>query len=134
MNVMWYAGKFDEATWHLFAAIGITPDYLRTKRRGMVAVQQNIAYRRELLAGDLTVVRSRLLAVREKVVVFHHTMRNAGDGEVAAECEITGVHLDRDARKSTALPPEIQSAAQAMLDDTGASSRGRPNIDSGRMP
>ena len=25
MNVMWYVGKFDEATWHLFAQTGITP-------------------------------------------------------------------------------------------------------------
>ena len=25
MNVMWYVGKFDEATWHLFHAIGLTP-------------------------------------------------------------------------------------------------------------
>lgn len=25
MNVMWYAGKFDEATWALFHAIGLTP-------------------------------------------------------------------------------------------------------------
>jgi acyl-CoA thioester hydrolase len=24
MNAMWYVGKFDEATWNLFAAIGIT--------------------------------------------------------------------------------------------------------------
>ena len=24
MNVMWYVGKFDEATWNLFAALGVT--------------------------------------------------------------------------------------------------------------
>ena len=43
MNVMWYVGKFDEATWHLFAAVGLTPSYLRSGHRGMAAVQQNIA-------------------------------------------------------------------------------------------
>jgi acyl-CoA thioester hydrolase len=26
---VWYVGKFDEATWDLMAAIGITPAYLR---------------------------------------------------------------------------------------------------------
>jgi hypothetical protein len=34
MNVMWYVGKFDEATWHLFAQIGMTPSYLRESGRG----------------------------------------------------------------------------------------------------
>ena len=24
MNVMWYVGKFDEATWNLFAQVGVT--------------------------------------------------------------------------------------------------------------
>ena len=47
MNVMWYVGKFDEATWHLFAQIGLTPSYLRESGRGMAAVQQNISYKRE---------------------------------------------------------------------------------------
>lgn len=50
MNIMWYAGKFDEANWNFFARLGLTPSYLRTSGRGMAAVQQNISYRRELLA------------------------------------------------------------------------------------
>ena len=48
MNVMWYVGKFDEATWNLFASFGVTAAFLRDQRRGMAAVQQNITYRREL--------------------------------------------------------------------------------------
>jgi hypothetical protein len=53
MNIMWYVGKFDEANWNLFARLGLTPSYLRGSGRGMAAVQQNITYKRELLAGDL---------------------------------------------------------------------------------
>ena len=48
MNIMWYVGKFDEATWNFLARIGLTPSYLRESCRGMVAVQQNVAYKREL--------------------------------------------------------------------------------------
>src|ERR1700722_9735242 len=92
MNVMWYAGKFDEATWHLFARIGLTPSVLRDGRHGMAAVQQNIAYKRELMAGDIVEVESRILEIREKVIGFQHEMRNAETGEVAAICELTGVH------------------------------------------
>ena len=60
MNIMWYAGKFDEANWNLFARIGLTPTYLRQSNRAMAAVQQNISYKRELFAGDIVEVKSRL--------------------------------------------------------------------------
>ena len=53
MNTMWYVGKFDEANWNHLARIGLTPSYLRTEERGMAAVQQNITYKRELLAGEI---------------------------------------------------------------------------------
>ena len=78
MNIMWYVGKFDEANWNLFARLGLTPSYLRASGRGMAAVQQNIAYKRELLAGDIVEVRSHLLEIREKSIRFRHDMINAG--------------------------------------------------------
>ena len=76
MNIMWYVGKFDEANWNLFARLGLTPGYLRCSGRGMAAVQQNIAYRRELLAGDIVEVRSTLIEIGEKSIRFVHEMRN----------------------------------------------------------
>jgi acyl-CoA thioester hydrolase len=116
MNIMWYVGKFDEANWNLFARLGLTPSYLRESGRGMAAVQQNISYVRELLAGDIVEVRSRLLEIREKSIRFLHEMRNAETGEIAATCEITGVHMDRQARKSAPFAPAIRNAALGHLD------------------
>ena len=115
LNVMWYTGKFDEATWNLFFCIGITPSYVRDQNGGMVAVQQNTAYKRELRAGDVVFIRSRMLEVREKVLRFSHALVNAETLEVAATSELTGVHFDLDARKSCPLPPEIADRARAML-------------------
>ena len=31
MNVMWYVGKFDEATWQFFSMLGLTPAWLLTR-------------------------------------------------------------------------------------------------------
>ncbi|MBV9028019.1 MAG: acyl-CoA thioesterase, partial [Candidatus Eremiobacteraeota bacterium] len=62
MNVMWYVGKFDEATWNLLAAVGITPSYLRETNRGMAGVQQNITYKREIFAGAIVEVWSHLVS------------------------------------------------------------------------
>jgi acyl-CoA thioester hydrolase len=115
MNVMWYVGKFDEATWHLFTAIGLTPAFLRDAHRGMAAVQQNITYKKELLAGDVIEITSRVISIRDKVIVFTHEMRDAATGEVSALCELTAVHLDRQARKSAPFPQEVRAKAEAMI-------------------
>lgn len=113
MNVMWYVGKFDEATWQLFAALGITPAYLRGHGRGMAAVDQRIRYLRELVAGDVVSVRSGLVEVRERVIRFVHEMRNAVTGEVCATTLLTGVHMDTTARRACAFPDDIAATARA---------------------
>ncbi len=48
----------------------ITPDYLRTSGRGMVAVDQRISYRQEVRARDAVLVRSTILEARSKVIRF----------------------------------------------------------------
>ena len=100
MNVMWYAGKFDEATWQYFATFGLTPSFLREQGRGMAAVRQNITYKRELRPGDVVTIRSGVLEIREKAIRFFHEMRNDETGEIAATTEMSAVHLDTVRRKS----------------------------------
>jgi acyl-CoA thioester hydrolase len=116
MNVMWYVGKFDEATWTFFAQCGLTPGYMRQEQRGMAAVQQNITYKREFLAGDIVEIHSRMLEVRDKAVRFVHEMHHAEAGEVAAICDLTGVHLDRTSRKAVSFSGEIRSSMMSILE------------------
>ena len=115
MNVMWYVGKFDEATWNLFAHLGLTAAFLGDNQCGMAAVQQNITYKRELLPGEVVAVRSGLLEIRDKVAKLVHEMREAHTGEVSSVCVITAVHMNSAARKSTAFPPEILSRGKDLL-------------------
>ncbi len=115
MNVMWYVGKFDEATWHLFASMGITPTYIRDNERGMVAVEQHIAYKRELLAGDVIVIRSGILEMKKKVIRFCHEMRNEDTGEIAAITVLTGIHIDRRIRKSSPFPADVLKRGLKMI-------------------
>jgi acyl-CoA thioester hydrolase len=81
----------------------------------MAAVQQNITYKRELLAGDIVEIRSHLLEVRDKSIRFRHDMTNAETGDIAALCEITGVHMDRSQRKSTPFADAIRETAWKYL-------------------
>lgn len=107
MNVMWYVGKFDEATWQLLASIGATPSRLRDEGFGLAAVEQHIQYKRELRAGDLLTVRSSILEVREKSIRFTHEMTNDQTGELAATTLLVGVCIDTVARKARPLPQDI---------------------------
>jgi acyl-CoA thioester hydrolase len=115
MNVQYYVEKFDEGVWHLFAALGLTPSYMRERKRGMAAVEMNIKYKRELYAGDLIVVRSGVLAVTERSLRMVHEMTNGETGEVAAVQEAVAVHLDREARCAVPFPEEIASCARAHI-------------------
>jgi acyl-CoA thioester hydrolase len=112
---MWYVGKFDEATWNLFAHIGLTPSYFRGEAFGVAGVQQNITYQHELMAGDVIEIRSHLVEVRERRIQFIHTMRNIETDQIAATCELTTVHFDRRARKACPFPEPVRAAAERLI-------------------
>lgn len=108
MNVQWYTAKFDEGTWHLFSSIGITSAYIRQNNKGMAAVEQTIKYKAEVLAGDLLVIKSRIIEIKDKSIRFIHTMYNAETGVELATSELVGIHLDRELRKACSLPDFIK--------------------------
>lgn len=111
MNVMWYVGKFDEATWNLFHEVGLTPSYLRSAGRGMAAVEQQIFYLRELHAGTVVTVRSVVNEVKAKLIVFTHAMTNDDTGEVAARTVLKAVHMDTARRKSCPFESHVLDSA-----------------------
>jgi acyl-CoA thioester hydrolase len=115
MNVMWYVGKFDEATWQFLARIGMTASSLRDAGTGMVAAEQTISYKRELVAGDGLTIYSRLLEVRTKAIRFTHEMRNDETGEVAATSMLVGVHIDTKHRTACPLPADVRERLVALV-------------------
>ena len=115
MNVMWYVGKFDEATWHFFNQLGMAPSVLRSTQRGMAAVDQHISYLQELHAGDIVSVRTRLLEAKEKSLRFVHEMSNEETGVVVARTTLKGVHLDTVTRKSCAFAAPIAARMASLL-------------------
>jgi acyl-CoA thioester hydrolase len=115
MNVMWYIGKFDEATWNLAAMMGMTTQYLKSRHRGMAAVDQRIAYKNEALPGDVVTVRTAMLEVKPKVVRFVHEMRRGDLGDHLATLLVTAVHIDTQARKSVPFETEIFDKSARMI-------------------
>ncbi len=115
MNVMWYTGKFDEATWNFFAMLGIAPKYLRDNGRGLAAVEQKTKYLRELHAGDIVTIRTRLHELEGKKVIFTHEMFNGETHESAATTELTGLYMDTEIRKTCPFPNEILVNGRKMI-------------------
>jgi len=114
MNVAWYVAKFDEATWQLFVAIGLTSSRFRTESIGMAGVEQHIEYKHELFAGAVVTVSSTILEVKEKAIRFAHEMKNDETGEVAARTVLVAVCLDTSTRRARALPTDVRDRANSM--------------------
>jgi len=115
MNVMWYVGKFDEATWQFIAALGLTGAAMREAGTGMVAVDQHVSYSRELRAGDLVSVTSVLHEVKDRSIRFSHEMQNDVTAEVAATAMLIGVHIDTGSRRACPLPPSVRERALRLI-------------------
>ena len=95
--------------------IGLTPSYLRGDRFGMAGVQQNFTYKQEAFAGDVIEIRSHLLEFAERRLRVRHDMHNVEQGTLVASCDLTAVHLDRQAHKSCPFPDAIRAIAEAVL-------------------
>jgi acyl-CoA thioester hydrolase len=115
VNVRAYSERFEEASWQYYAMLGITPTRLRAQEIHMAVVQQEIAYRKELLGGDVVAVRTNMVEVRDKVLRFRHEMFNCETGEICATSTFTVVCLDPQARRSRPFPPDVYESARAYL-------------------
>jgi acyl-CoA thioester hydrolase len=115
MNVQSYVARFDEASWHFLARIGLTPSFLAAQNRGLVALDQRIQYRREVLPGSLLDVATELMELGHKTLRYLHRMRNSETAEEVASMELLVGYLDKAARRTTALPDVVAARARAVL-------------------
>jgi acyl-CoA thioester hydrolase len=116
MNVQFYTARFDEATWHFLARLGLTPTFLKQHGRAAVAADQRTSYRREVLAGSLLHVTSELLALGRTSIRFVHRMYDSETGAEVATTELVGVYFDLERRSAVELPALVRDAAARLAD------------------
>ncbi|HYD75075.1 thioesterase family protein [Ramlibacter sp.] len=114
-NLRAYGEIFEQALWHVFTAIGLTPTALRTGPVHMAGVQQNISYKKELYPGDCVAVRSTLIDIQAKRLTMRHELVNVETQEVCATCELTAVCIARDTRRPVEFPPHVAAAGRQLL-------------------
>src|ERR1035437_3326340 len=114
MNVQFYVAKFDEAIWNLFSYLGLTALYLRESKSGMVALEQNIKYFKEVLAGDNIYIETEIIEIKEKTIRIKHTMFNLESRKLVSETEIFGLHIDTELRKGISFPQFVMEKFEEM--------------------
>ena len=115
MNVASYTARFDEATWHFLAKLGLTPGFQKRSGRGAVAADQKTQYKREVMAGTLLHITTELQDVGRKSIRFVHHMYDSENNEEVATTELVGVYFDTAARSSVEWPEMVREHAQALL-------------------
>ena len=115
MNSRMYVSRFDQATWGLLHAIGITPASIRENSLRIAIVRQNYQFLEELRGGELVVIRSGFLAIGEKYFRFLHQMYNDVSGRMVATCDCVAVQASLGEGKSVPLSHELQERAKAHL-------------------
>src|SRR5215831_18840734 len=115
MNVASYTGRFDEATWHFLAQLGLTPGFLRRAGRSAVAADQKTQYKREVVAGTLLHVTTELRELGRKSIRFVHHMYDSETDEEVASTELVGVYFDTQRRVSDDLPDIVRERATSLM-------------------
>jgi acyl-CoA thioester hydrolase len=116
MNSRMYVARFDQATWFLLHAIGVTPASMKQRNRRLAIVRQNYQFLEELRGGELVEVRSGFLTVGEKYFRFLHQMYNFETKNLVATCDCVAVEASLETSRSVLLDKAtIERAKQHLV-------------------
>jgi acyl-CoA thioester hydrolase len=115
MNIQFYVARISDATATLNNAIGFTAGYLRSRRRALVTVHQDISYIAEVKAGDLLVMHSGVPAAESKKVRVLHRLTRAGSHEPVMTANVLMVAMDLERRRATAIDEAILTGMRKHL-------------------
>ncbi len=115
MNSRMYVSRFDQATWFLLHAIGVTPASIKQQNLRVAIVRQNYQFLEELRGGELVEIKSGFLAVGGKYFRFLHQMYDDESGKMVATCDSVAVQDSLESGKSVSLTPSLQEKAKRYL-------------------
>lgn len=105
MNVMYYINKFEHAGRHFDTELQLN-GVGKNKDMGIVVLEQNIKYLKEVFEDDLLYIKSTLLKLGNKAITVRHDMYHTRKEELVATMNIVIVPFDKVARKSLPFPAD----------------------------
>ena len=98
------------------SSIGMTGEYMHRNRRGFSTLALDLRLVGGAKAGDRIDVNTSIAHLGNTSLSYVHHMHGA-DGRAIASLVQTGVHLDLDARRPTAMPPAIRDVILRLLSE-----------------
>ncbi|MCC6001819.1 MAG: acyl-CoA thioesterase [Pararhodobacter sp.] len=116
MNVRHYAPFFDDASFHLYAALGLSLDgMLHDHGVHMVSARAETNFIQELKAGDCFAIDGAVLRLGNRSATFQLRMIHSDTGALHATYDLTDVIFDPKTRKSAPMPEAMRTALAAHL-------------------
>jgi acyl-CoA thioester hydrolase len=116
MNVRHYAPFFDDASFHLYAVMGLSVEgILAAHGVHLVTARAETNFVKELKAGDLFAIDGAVSRLGNRSVTFHLRMLGATSGTLHATCDVTEVFFDPETRASAPMPDPVRAVYQRFL-------------------
>ena len=113
LNMAYYNVLFDRAVDEAFELLGCGAEYVKRGFSTFTA-EVHVRYLRELHEGDPVRVTFQLLAYDAKRMHYFEQLFHATDGWVSATSENMSLHVEMQAKKTAAYPPEVAACLAKM--------------------
>ncbi len=112
----------------LMDRLGMDAAYRERTRNTLYTVEMHVHYLREVKKSDVVLVNVRMLGADQKRIHAAFDVVREADAVVAASAEMMMLHVHQGENvTTTAFPPEVSSAIDALL----ASTAGAPEVGPG---
>ncbi len=122
LNVRFYAEAFDDASFHIWSAIGVPIGEIE-EQDGLIGVvaSMKIDFLAEMRVGQLWIVDSAILRVGTKSFTYRERMRDTHSGRVHATADLVEVFFDKRERRAAPMPERVRTLLEAKRLAEGAS-------------
>jgi acyl-CoA thioester hydrolase len=114
LNMAYYNVLFDRAVDEAFELIGCGANYVKNRRHSCFTAEVHVRYLRELNARDPVRVTFQLLDFDAKRMHYFEQLFHATEGWVSATSENMSLHVDKQSKKTAAVPPEVGACLARM--------------------
>lgn len=101
--------RFSAASSQALTAIGLGAAYMQQQRRGFSTFELDFTQSDKVGVGERLDITTSVASLGKSSLRFAHRMTGADGREIATLIQ-SGVHLDMDLRRSTAIPDELRPA------------------------
>lgn len=124
MNVRWYAHFFDDASFLIWATIGLDMRTILATGIHTVIARSTTQYHHEVRAGEPVLMVGGFTRIGKKSLTLRTNMLDANTRELRASNEYIVVFFNAETRRSADIPDDVRHAVEQTLIEI-------PNLESG---